>query len=51
VHRIVSDHGGTVAVASEPKRGTTIRVTLPAQPLAPAATPPGAPHGPAAHVA
>jgi len=51
VHRIVTDHGGTVAVASEPKRGTTIRVTLPAQPLAAPATPSGAPEGRPADVA
>jgi len=51
VHRIVSDHGGAVAVASEPGRGTTIRVTLPAQPLGPATAPSGTPDGPAADVA
>jgi len=39
VHRIVSDHGGNVAVASTVGRGTTIRVTLPPQPL-PGATRP-----------
>jgi two-component system, NtrC family, sensor histidine kinase PilS len=30
VHRLVSDYGGEIQVASEPNRGTTVRVRLPA---------------------
>jgi len=30
VHRIVSDYGGELAVTSQPGRGTTVTVTLPA---------------------
>ncbi len=35
VHGIVRAHGGTVEVASEPERGTTFEVRLPATPPRP----------------
>lgn len=36
VQAVVSDHSGKVAVESEPGRGTTFRIDLPAQPARPA---------------
>lgn len=34
VHRIVSDHGGEVRIASEPGKGTSVLVRLPGRPVA-----------------
>jgi signal transduction histidine kinase len=42
VHRIVSDYGGTIAVDSQPGRGTCMRIQLPARP-APGTRDPDAP--------
>jgi signal transduction histidine kinase len=33
VHRVVSDHGGSLAIRSTPGKGTTVSVTLPASPI------------------
>src|SRR5262249_32106477 len=44
VHRIITEHGGQVAVESKPGRGTTVRVRLPHVTLASAAAA-LAPHG------
>ena len=34
VQSVVSDHGGTIAVSSEPGRGTTFHIDLPLRPPA-----------------
>jgi signal transduction histidine kinase len=38
-HKIVTDHGGSVAIESEPGKGTTVRLRLPMRAAA-EATPP-----------
>jgi signal transduction histidine kinase len=48
VQSVVSDHGGTIAVESEPGSGTTFRIELPSRPPAEPSAPPKHPANPEA---